>query len=366
MVSRTRRRPGPQAKVVRKPHECSNALVSLQALNESRKVETMKHRSATVRSRRPPRRILRTATAVLGAAAVATAVAFYNNSADPNSPLPVHLPTTPHSYLGAFAHGLPSSTAELTAFVNAVGHKIDVVTYYSGWYEPFQKQLADTAATHGQVPLVQMDPTGVSLAAIAAGRFDAYLSQYAVAVKSYRDPVILSFGHEMNGSWYSWGYTQTSPRVFVAAWRHIVKLFHNFGVNNVTWLWTVNIINDTQAGRIPSPVAWWPGDQYVNWVGVDGYYLKPNWAFAPLFGPTLSILHTLTTDPIIIAETGVAQTAGQPAKIADLFAGVRRYGLLGFVYFNAEDAAGNNFKLSSPAAMAAFRRGAASYSRPGS
>ena len=47
--------------------------------------------------------------------------------------------------------------------------------------------------------------------AIAAGKFDAYLSAYAVTVRAYRHPVILSFGHEMNGSWSSWGYS-THPR----------------------------------------------------------------------------------------------------------------------------------------------------------
>jgi hypothetical protein len=326
----------------------------------------MKHRSATARTRKRPRRIITTVVAILGAVAVAGAVVFYNKSADPHPPLPAQLPTTPGSYLGAFAHGLPTSTRQLNAFASATGNKFDVVTYYSGWYESFQRQFADTAAANGQVPLVQMNPDGISVAAIAHGKSDAYLSQYALAVKAYRGPVILSFGHEMNGTWYAWGYTNTDPKVFVAAWRHIVDLFHNFGVKNVTWLWTVNIINDTKVGKIPSPAPWWPGSRYVTWVGVDGYYLKPNWAFAPLFGPTLSVLHGLTTDPIIIAETGVAESAGQPAKLANLFAGVREYGLLGFVYFNSNSQNSGAFELSSPAAITAFRRGAASYSRPGS
>ena len=56
----------------------------------------------------------------------------------------------------------------------------------------------------------------------------------------------------------------------------------------MTWLWTVNIINDTQRRQDPSPGPWWPGSSYVNWVGIDGYYLKPSWKFAPLFGPTIA------------------------------------------------------------------------------
>ncbi len=76
---------------------------------------------------------------------------------------------------------------------------------------------------------MQIDPTGISIAAIASGHYDSYLSSYAEAVRAYRHPVILSFGHEMNGYWYSWGYLHTPPAAFVAAWRHIVTLFRALG-----------------------------------------------------------------------------------------------------------------------------------------
>ena len=115
----------------------------------------------------------------------------------------------------------------MKAFTTATGVKPDVVVYYSGWLEPFQAGFAATAANDGAVPLVQMNPTTSSVAAIAAGQYDSYLSAYAKAVRAYHHPVILSFGHEMNGYWYSWGYTHTSPAVFVAAWRHIVTLFRH-------------------------------------------------------------------------------------------------------------------------------------------
>ena len=157
-----------------------------------------------------------------------------------------------------------------------------------------------------------------------------------------------------------------SPAVFVAAWRHVVKLFRVLGAQNVTWLWTVNIINNTQRGKIPSPDQWWPGDSYVNWVGIDGYYLKPSWRFAPLFGPTIGAVRALTRDPILIAETGAVPAAGQPAKIADLFTGIQSYGLLGFVWFDTTNSIGQQFGISSTAAIAAFRKGASTYHRPGS
>jgi mannan endo-1,4-beta-mannosidase len=318
-------------------------------------------------SQRRRRRIVTGGVAIIAAAAIAVGV--YNRWADSArsaAPLPVQLPATPQSYLGVYADGAPASYRGVTAFTNATGARPDVIMYYSGWYEPFKTAFATTAADQGAVPLVQMDPVGVSVAAIAAGRYDGYLSAYAETVRAFGHPVILSFGHEMNGWWSSWGYKHTSPLTFVAAWRHIVTLFRSLGAGNVTWLWTVNIINDARGGNIPSPAPWWPGSSYVTWVGIDGYYLKPNWQFAPLFGPTIGAVRALTSDPILIAETGAVPAADQPEKIANVFDGIRAYGLLGFVWFDSTDSSGQHFGITSPAALAAFRKSASTFTRPGS
>ena len=165
----------------------------------------------------------------------------------------------------------------------------------------------------------------------------------------------------MNGHWYSWGYTHTSPAVFVAAWRHIVTLFRAAGAQNVTWLWTVNTIHE-QPRRVPCPRPWWPGSSYVTWVGIDGYYYQLVLdVYFPVRANYRDRTRALTHDPILIAETSAAPAAGQPAKIADLFAGVRLYGLLGFVWFDTIESV--DWRLTSPAAFAAFRRGAQTYFR---
>jgi mannan endo-1,4-beta-mannosidase len=305
--------------------------------------------------------------AIIAGAAISVTAAFHFHATAKSaavSPTPVSatLPATPQSYLGVYLPGVPDSFAGVPTFTRTTGVTPDVLAYYSGWLEPFRFSFARAAARRGAVTLVQIDPEKVSLAAIASGQYDRYLVAYAAKVRSYRFPVILSFGHEMNGSWRSWGYKRTSPADFVAAWRHIVRLFRAQGAGNVTWLWTVNVIEER--GGIPSPVPWWPGSAYVTWVGIDGYYTKSSTTFAALFGPTIVTLRTLTSDPMIIAETGAALAAGQPGRIADLFAGIRAYGLLGFTWF---DAIGKqDWRLTGPAAAAALRHGAAAYHRPGS
>jgi hypothetical protein len=235
------------------------------------------------------------------------------------------------------------------------------VVYYSGWMEPFQAGLATTASRAGAVPLVQLNPSGVSIAAIASGHYDEYLRSYAAAVHRYGHPVILSFGHEMNGDWYSWAATHTAPATFVAAWKHIVDLFRAAGTWNVTWLWTVNVFQSQAGASAPRP--WWPGGAYVTWVGIDGYYGSASTKFSALFGPVIASVRTWTRKPILIAETSATPSAGQPAKIADLFAGIHLYGLLGFVWF--DNKTNQDWRLTSPAAIAAFKRAARNY-RPAS
>jgi len=276
----------------------------------------------------------------------------------------IALPARPESWLGIYASHAPQSYAGVEAFASATQHVPNLASYYSGWYQSFNRAFADEAAAHGAVPAIQMDPRGVDCAAIAAGRYDSYLISYADAVNEYGHQtgrgVVIGFGHEMNGFWYRWGWKHTRPAVFVAAWRHIVDVFRRRGADNVTWLWTVNIIR--VRGGIRSPAPWWPGSSYVTWVGIDGYFLKSSWTFPPLFGPTIKAVRALTLDPILIAETGAGPLPNQPAKITDLFAGVRAYGLLGFVWF---DAAGlQDFRIASRQALAAYARGAKAYERP--
>jgi hypothetical protein len=273
---------------------------------------------------------------------------------------PGDIPARAAAYLGVFAAPSPRSYAGVRAFSARTGVRPDMVVYYSAWREPFRAGFARSAARHHAVPLVQIDPAGIRLAAIASGRYDGYLRSYARSVRDFGGRVIVSFGHEMNGHWYSWAHRHASPRAFVAAWRHIVTVFRAAGARDVTWLWTVNIID--RRLDIPSPAAWWPGRSYVTWVGIDGYYLKPSWDFAPLFGPTIKAVRAFSLDPILISETAATPSAGKSAKIADLFAGVRAYGLLGFVWFDVNKT--HNWRLAGPGAIAAYRRGAATFTRP--
>jgi Glycosyl hydrolase family 26 len=293
--------------------------------------------------------------------AIGTAVAVA--AIKPSSPKFAILAKQYVRYLGIYEQDAPHSYAGVDQFAQAIGRQPNLVSYYSTWGEEFNADFAAMAASHGAITLVQIDPSNVSLESIANGQYDAYLHSYAVAVKTFGAHVVLSFGHEMNGRWSPWGYQHVRPAVFVAAWRHIVNAFRMVGASNVTWMWTVNIVNTSSFVPIPNPSPWWPGSSYVNWVGIDGYFYDSSSTFAQVFGPTILEVRQLTGDPILIAETGAVPAAGQPARINDLFAGARAYGLLGFLWYD-QNGQGRDWIINSPAAFAAFSRDATKFIGP--
>jgi hypothetical protein len=258
------------------------------------------------------------------------------------APAHASLPTKPASYLGAYEQENPRSFSGMERFAQTTGRAPNLALYYSGWTEGFDVSFAKAAWSNGAVVDVDMDPTGVSLKSIANGQYDTYLKNFAASVRDFRHPVVISFGHEMNGTWYSWGWKHTSPKVFVKAWQHIVHLFRSVGADNVTWMWTVNWITLDEG-----PIRrWWPGSSYVTWAAIDGYYYSPSDTFTTKFGPTIAAIRKLSSKkPILIGETAIGPVAGQAAKMPDLFGGIKQYGLLGFIWFDADAAqSGNIYK----------------------
>jgi hypothetical protein len=266
------------------------------------------------------------------------------------------LPSTPGTYLGVYEPGSQKSYAPIDTYAVAIGHQPNLVLYYNAWGGGFPSSLAAMAREHGATLVVDLDPDRASLRSIAHGKQDGYLHSFAEAVLDFGHPVVISFGHEMNGNWYPWGWTHASPEEFVQAWRHVVTVFRDAGADNVTWLWTVN---DVEAGGPPIR-DWWPGSSYVTWVGIDGYFYEPADTFRSVYAPTIAAIRGLTAKPVLISETAVGQVAGQAAKIPSLFAGARRYHLLGLLWFDvAQDGSlvEQNWRLEGhPAAIAAFRR----------
>lgn len=252
----------------------------------------------------------------------------------------------------------------LSRFVRATGVHPQIVAQYLTFGDHFNAQAACRVSRAGGELLIQWDPMHVSPQQIASGQRDPYIIRFAHQVKAARVPIVLSFGHEMNGNWYPWGYGHASPKTFVAAWRHLHDLFAKVGARNVTWCWDVNHWDPAMAGHaanygIGPARLWWPGARYVDWIGLDAYYETPGDTFQSLFGGSLRALHQIAPKPVLIAETAAGAGPLQATQIASLFSGLRRGEVIGAVWFDAKGR--QTWQIEGQrAAIAAFRAGSRS------
>src|SRR5437764_3314519 len=171
--------------------------------------------------------------------------------------------------------GNRDAEAEVSEFEKQIGRRLDVDQHYYAWTDRFPSGLEQWDLANGRIPMVTWK--GTSLAEILSGRDDAMIRARAQAVAALEKPVFLRWGWEMNGSWSEWGGAanggaDAGPRRYVAAWRHIHDLFREEGATNVAWVWSPN---DSDVPDEPWNhwTHYYPGDAYVDWVGIDGF----NW-----------------------------------------------------------------------------------------
>ncbi|MBO1335041.1 glycoside hydrolase family 26 protein [Streptomyces sp. VRA16 Mangrove soil] len=288
-----------------------------------------------------------------GASASASA-----DDAEPEPPYDVRPLLHPKKkYLGVAADGAPARMGAIESFAKAAGKKPNLVEFYSAWGDRYETRLVQNAWDYGALAYIAWEPFKASLKDIAAGKEDAYLRDYAGSVKELNLPVALSFAHEMNGHWYPWGTKKATAKQFVAAWRHVHDVFADVGATQVIWVWSPNVVNPMPQVKL---APYWPGDSYVDWVGVIGYYGKAGPAtFQTLYGPTVSQVRALTKRPFLIGETAAEAGQRKPADIRDLFKGVAaRDDFLGFVWFNFDKE--SDWRITSgPLAQRTFKERAA-------
>lgn len=260
-------------------------------------------------------------------------------------------------YLGAALTGVPKSLKPLTKYTDTIGKQPNVLEYYAAWGDGFDTSGVRRVYNAGALPFMAWEPFKPSLASIASGKTDTYLKTFAKNVAALNLPIAISFGHEMNGDWYAWGRTKTTASDFVKAWRHIHDVFEEAGATNVIWVWTPNVINPAPNVKLKT---YYPGDAYVDWAGMIGYYtLTGAKTFDTLYGPTMRQMRTFTKKPFFISETASQAGERRRADINDLFDGVTaNKDVVGFVWFNIPKRADWRIEIS-PLALAEYKKRAA-------
>lgn len=235
--------------------------------------------------------------------------------------------------------------------------------------------IADDFAK-GRTPVLTWKCPG-SLSQIASGAYDQQvIIPTARAIAALPHPIMLRWFHEFNLN-INGARANAQPREcfdagaseaaqaqdFIAAWRHIHDVFVQQGAGpKVTWIWCPAATpRNLQRHDV---MAFFPGRQYVDWIGGD-FYDRKRQGFAAVAQPFYSMVESAQPGmPIIVDETGEEAANGPPFTQArymeDIAATLptRFPAIKALIYFNAPGNKPNNWVLT-PDGEAAFARLAA-------
>jgi hypothetical protein len=214
-------------------------------------------------------------------------------------------------YLGGYvnAAGTGPTPYQTTQFERKIGRTLAFDLHFYGWkqYFPTTDERQDVA--RGRIPIIAWNCSNHGDYEVAQGEDDALIAQRAAAVKRFGSPVIIRWFWEMNLNDLNnpprtqcWdpktdlpdGYF--SPVHYIGAWRHIHAIFASLGVTNVVWEWCV-------ANAHGGPSQYYPGDDVVDWVGMDDYDTNDIPLANMLYIPANEISQ-FQEKPVMLTETG--------------------------------------------------------------
>lgn len=161
---------------------------------------------------------------------------------------------------------------------------------------------------------------------IVNGRYDVAITSWAEEARTCGTNLLAEFGTEVNGKWFSWngsyygagvtgGYGDPNypdgPEIFRDAYRHIISLCNQQGADNITWFFHFDVNNDPDEWW-NSPEYYYPGDNYIDWIGVSTYgpcergddYVNPSELIKKAYEEMKNVS---VTKPYSILEFGVTE-----------------------------------------------------------
>lgn len=225
-----------------------------------------------------------------------------------------------------------NKSKELDSLNNLLNKKVSTVSIFKQFGNPYNDNLSGGDLTYIKAnnlklqiawepwnPDEGLNQSTDYLGEIPSGVHDEYIKSFAKSVANLKSPVVIRFGHEMNGNWYPWG---NRGQEYISAYRHIVNVFKAEGVKNVDWMWCINAQSVPQEA-IALSAKFYPGSDFVDVLGIDGVNFgssKPDtsWqTFSQIFSPAYAFLTKTYSQPIIIAETASSELGGDKAVWID-------------------------------------------------
>ena len=152
--------------------------------------------------------------------------------------------------------------SQLSAFNTLAGAHVQILHVFSGFTIPLPTTTLSQIVANGSIPLLDWECADVTT--VATGKDDSIIKAYADSLKAFGHPVFLRWYWEMNHVGHQAGCgAGKDPATFVAAWKHIWTIFQQQKAANVAFVWC--------PGGNVNTAAFYPGDQYVDWIGDDHF-----------------------------------------------------------------------------------------------
>jgi hypothetical protein len=230
----------------------------------------------------------------------------------------------------------PWDMGAVSRFESMAGKGVSLVNFFSPFancegsrcsFYKFPTGPMEDIRRHGSIPVFSwssqsipssLDEPDFQLSDVISGDYDAYIREFAEDARDWGHPFFLRFDWEMNGNWFPWseGVNGNQSGEFVAAWRHVHDIFTEVGADEVTWVWCPNV---DPANKLGDLTADYPGDEYVDWTGLDGYNWGPRkggWvSFSHLYSSTYQTISGSIAPgkPLLIGEMGSTENGGSKA-----------------------------------------------------
>lgn len=256
-------------------------------------------------------------------------------------------------FWGFGIEGYPIEKAQLKTLSDESKLKPQLISFYIQWPDSGNKtgelkSSLDAIWSIGAVPSITWEPMyfkdsqkkTIPVEDILKGNFDEYIKAFAEEIKLFVNPVIIRFAHEMNLSEYHWGteeknYGSSSPAAYIKMFRYVVEAFRANKVKNVLWAFCPNCDSiPNEPWNVAS--AYYPGDAYVDLLGMDGYnWEKPHRSFEETFSRLYYELKKINDSlPIIVFETATPKhTPDRKKWIEDAVLSAKQWKLRGIIWF---------------------------------
>lgn len=223
---------------------------------------------------------------------------------------PVRPPAT-GAYLGAWVKPAqftqPSRIAAVNRLETALDRRLRIVNTYRRFEDEFGTDSDREFLRQGKILMLSW--ASGDTRSIISGQHDDLIRAQARRIRSVRRPVLLRFRWEMDRP--NLRATMWSAEDFIAAWRHLRRVFDAERVRNVSWVWCPTA-EGFMRGEAP---AFYPGDDAVDWTCVDVYAGNDFRPLGELLRPFFAWA-AARPKPIIIGEFGVARAWGSASRAA--------------------------------------------------